>query len=126
MGQCVICGKDSGKGVYCGSACKQKAYRNRNATVTKSEQSVTPESNCNASDDMFCEGVTWDDIDNLPVGVSRPTVRPDAAKANGPNWWNEPAYAYTIARLMIHTAVELEEMGVFVPCWVYERDKEAA
>ena len=27
--ECMVCGKESGKGKYCSGSCKQKAYRNK-------------------------------------------------------------------------------------------------
>lgn len=40
--ECMNCGKEfEGKGKYCGSACKQAAYRNRNKGVTDVTVDVT-------------------------------------------------------------------------------------
>ena len=42
MNNCVICGKDSGKGKTCSPKCKQLAYRNRRTAPTVTKSTVTP------------------------------------------------------------------------------------
>lgn len=55
MAKCVVCGKDSGKGVTCGPTCRQRLRRKLNKGVTISESGcdiVTVESNCDTVEDV--------------------------------------------------------------------------
>lgn len=110
---------------FCSDRCRKAAQR-LNGTVSGTTSNDVP---LRPSEDVPLTDY-WPDwrqvVDDLPIGVSKPTCRPDDTESNGPNWWNAPEYARTIERLLTWTVEELEADGIFVPCWKYNQAKAEA
>jgi len=110
MANCVICGKDSGRGRTCGSTCRSRLARSVAQTVAKEDESV-------ASATVESKSVATAE---QPLGeTALPACVPMVIQERYNRYPCEPDYIDTINHLLTHTLTELQAMNTWIPVWRY-------